>query len=279
MSDNIQAIKDVFLTPWNESRRATLKALPPARIPYLIAFTPRSGSSYLCDVLRQAKLFGRPDELLSVDFLPRLRERLAPAESPDEYVDLVLRATRSHNGVAGLKASWFQFDDFCRAMHDPGVFEKFRIIHLTRRDMVAQAVSLDRATATGVFHTNITHDQAALSALQQLTYDHERIAQWFRHISVQECGWRNYFAEKGIVPLTITYEEIYENVGSVAQRIAGYLGRPRAAHGVKPDSVFTKLAQRQSVEWGCRFRLEQDERLRNRLPEEPESGDDGDRLI
>ncbi len=263
MSDKIQEIKDVFQTSYDEVKREKLLLVPSVQARYLIAFTPRSGSSYLCDVLKRVKLFGKPDEFVSGNFLPNIRQRTAPSTSPEDYIDLVLRASRTPNGVSGFKASWFQFNNFMEAMTEPESFAKFKFIHLTRRDIAAQAVSLYRATATGVFHTNIEHGHEKLEALGRLEYDFDKIEEWCRHIEVQEDGWRNYFAMNNIFPLTITYEEVNADVLAVVKRIAHYLGRPRAAERITTvESVFQKIGQRQSVEWSCRFVLERDERKR-----------------
>lgn len=245
----------------DSKRYAQVLAMPEPRSPYLIAMTPRSGSSHLCDVLSNSGKLGRPGEMLSREFIPEI-VKSAPGRDADEYLRQVMKVIRTPNGVSGLKASWFQFDDFRRAMKDPSALLKFRFIHLTRRDLAAQAVSLYRATATNVFHTNVDHPPEALGQLAALEYDFEKILHWHDHIAAQERGWQAYFDENRIYPLAISYEDIERDVVAVSRRIAGFIGRPHAAKGVVADSKFRKLGERQNIEWSARFALDLDARRR-----------------
>ncbi|NIV10795.1 MAG: hypothetical protein GWN62_05760, partial [Aliifodinibius sp.] len=62
--------------------------------------------------------------------------------------------------------------------------------YLTRRNLAAQAVSLYKATASNVFHTNIKHEREALHKLEMLEYDFKKIQRWYWHIALQEQGWK-----------------------------------------------------------------------------------------
>jgi trehalose 2-sulfotransferase len=256
-------VKSIFASVKNDATK--LERLQQAEDPsvrYIIAITPRSGSSHLCDVLKSGKYLGRPGEMLSRDFIPNILKNV-PARTPDEYFSHVFRALRSPTGISGIKCSWFQFQDFRSAMAHPEVADSFRYIYLTRRDLTAQAVSLYRATQTKVFHTNIEHSTESLTKLDELPYDYEQIKFWRAHIESQECGWQKFFVEKNIFPLCIHYEDVDADVTAVAQRIAAYINRPRAAREVKPEtSAFRKISSRKSVEWTARFDLELDAQLR-----------------
>lgn len=227
-------------------------AQPEPTVRYLVAITPRSGSSYLCDVMRQARRLGRPNELLSAESLPRLRLR-THASDPDDHLSQVLKLTGTANGVAGLKASWFQFNNYCRAMRDPTVFHSFRFIYLTRRDRAAQAVSLYCATQTDVFHTNIEHGEDKWAKLQRLDYDFDLIRHWWSHIVAQEVGWCRYFEQHQLHPLTLDYEDVQTDVVDATRRIARFLGRPQAAALAKADSLHRKISDARSVDWTQRF--------------------------
>lgn len=257
------SIKSIFASPSIDTTKyERLKAAEDPQVRYIIAMTPRSGSSHLCDVIKTGKLLGRPGEVLSRDFVPNILKNV-PARTPDEYFSHVFRALRSSTGISGIKCSWFQFKDFRAAMAAPEAGDNLRYIYLTRRDMSAQAVSLYRATQTKVFHTNVQHSAESLAKLDELPYDYEQIKFWRNHIETQEIGWQRFFVEKNIFPLYIHYEDIDTNVSAVTQRIAAYIGRPRAAREVQPEaSVFRKISSRKSVEWTARFDLEYDAELR-----------------
>jgi len=241
----------------DEERRATVAAMAAPQPLYLIAMTPRSGSSHLCEVLKNTKMMGRPGEMLSQLFIPNILKR-APGATPDEYLSQVLRVVRTRNGVSGIKASWFQFNDFRAAMQDESVFRSFRYIHLTRRDVAAQAVSLYCATASNVFHTNVEHSSSEREKLQTLQYDFQKIKEWHSHILAQEQGWRLYFAQHDIYPLTINYEEIEEDVTAVVRRMAHYIEMPRAGEAASAESIFRKIGNRRNIEWAAQFALDLD---------------------
>lgn len=223
---------------------------------YVMAMTPRSGSSYLCSVLEATHKLGSPGEYLNENFIPSILKRI-PGGSAEEYFVNVEKVKKTRNGVYGLKASWFQFEGFLNAIDDSQCLDSYRYIYLTRRNLAAQAVSLYKATATNVFHTNVTYDETSMQALDSLQYDFAKINQWYEHIVRQEQGWRDYFLNKRISPCYITYEEIDEDVGSVVKRIAYHVGvNPDKVSVPEKPSVFKKVSDSRNMEWACRFMLE-----------------------
>jgi trehalose 2-sulfotransferase len=240
----------------DEKRLAEIEKLADPRGTYIIAMTPRSGSSYLCDVMKTTKRFGTPDEVLNEGFVPNILQRI-PGKTPDEYLRNVFRVRKTANGISGLKASWFQFNNFVTAMSEPQLAQKRRFVYLTRRDLPAQAISLYKATASDVFHTNKQHDTGALQKLQELEYDYEKIEGWLHHIAKQEAGWRAYFAAHSIFPLVLTHEEIDADILGVLKRIATYVGvDPKNVELPAAQSVFTKVSDTRNAEWAERFSTE-----------------------
>lgn len=154
-----------------------LASISDPRSCYVIAITPRSGSSYLCDVMKELKCFGTPTEALNDKFIPR-NMRKVPGRSPDEYLRNYMRSRKTKNGVSGVKASWFQFQNFIKCISEMSYVLGFKYIYLTRSDIIAQSVSLYKATTSQVFHTNKKHSEKALQILESLEYDHEKIEHW-----------------------------------------------------------------------------------------------------
>lgn len=222
---------------------------------FMIAFTPRSGSSYLCDLLASARCFGRPDEYLNSIFMPEILQKI-PATTPQEYLRNVFRATGTPNGVAGLKASWFQFENFSTLIQAQASLANLRFIYLTRRDTAAQAVSLYLATESNVFHTNVSHEQSELSRLDEVTYSFAGVKKWHQHILTQERGWREYFLTNKIIPIYITYEELVADTADVLRRIADYLDVSLEGVQLSNKSIFKKLGDRRNGEWAARFKSE-----------------------
>ncbi len=240
----------------SERQRLQLQRRKAPRAAFLIAFTPRSGSSYLCDLMAHSERLGIPGEYLNPEFLPQLLQNF-PAANPAEYLAHILKGRVGRNGVAGVKASWFQFANFLDLLEDEQCLAGLRYLSLRREDTVAQAISLYLAAGSQVFHTNVEHPPARLDALQHLTYSYAAIDEWHRHILVQEAGWDSFFAERGITPLKLTYEELDARPLLVLRKIARHLGvRPVGITLRSEGSVFRKLADERNRAWAQRFREE-----------------------
>ncbi len=232
---------------------ARLETMRDPKQRYILAITPRSGSSYLCDLMRQTKLFGSPGEFFNRDHIPRYMKR-APARTPDEYLRHVCRAFRARSNTAGIKTSWYQFQVFSDAMEERDSLTGFKYVYLHRRNRVAQAVSLYKATETRFFHTNTQPTEAATQQDALLDYDFTKIDHWYRHVQRQEDGWQSFFDANRIFPLCITYEEVEKDPTAVLQRLATYLKVPTEEMAIDPNaSVFTKMADQRSFDWGIRY--------------------------
>jgi LPS sulfotransferase NodH len=249
-------IKDIFRDATiNHDRLNQIEDMLDPQCRFLIAITPRSGSSYLCDLMTKLKIFGIPGEVLNQEFIPKIIKNF-PGRNPEEYIRNVMRARKTKNNVAGLKASWFQFRNFRDSMTDSSFLAGFKYIYLTRSDLAAQAVSLYKATETSVFHTNIQHSEQAITKLESLGYDYEKIEEWYNHIDRQEKGWQNYFLENHISPLIITYEDIDNDILEVLTRIASYLEVDiKNIKMPEEASVFKKIRDQRNIEWAQRFSL------------------------
>lgn len=246
----------------NEALYQELKSLAEPRINYLVAMTPRSGSSFLCDQLTRTRVLGRPDEYLNGDTIPGFLKWGVPAETPDEYLRHALKAKKTRNGVAGIKASWFQFRDFCQCLDDESFVLKFKYIYLSRPNLALQAVSLFKATESSVFHSVAAHDGQALRKLKDLQYDFAKIDYWYRHIAAQEEGWQQFFSSNRISPLIISYDDVCSDWRAIAGKIGLFVGlRTRGLKRLE-DCVakltprFNKLGDGQSLEWAERYLLE-----------------------
>ena len=240
----------------DDDRIKHIDSLPEPRSRFLIAITPRSGSSYLCDVMTKIKLFGVPGEMINQQFIPEIIKKI-PGRTAEEYIRNVIRCRKTKNGISGLKASWFQFRGFTETMDDHSYMSGFKYIYLTRRDLAAQAISLYKATETSVFHTNVQHSEEAITKLRSLEYDYEKIKEWYVHIDRQEKGWQKYFFKNRIFPLCITYEEIDDDVFGVIKRIATFVGvDPNNVRMPEESSVFERIRDQRNVEWAHRFSLE-----------------------
>src|SRR5439155_12146435 len=128
---------------------------------YTIVFTPRSGSNLLCDVLR-ANGLGQPSEYfqhpLGVANAAYYREL---GVSPDDFKTFLTRLVtdKSQNGIFGVKLTWDHKNVLVEALRrhfgrNDGLVAlspRLRWVHLQRRDKIGQAISLWRASKSGIW--------------------------------------------------------------------------------------------------------------------------------
>lgn len=237
-----------------ESCAPKYKLQPAAGRPnYLIFFTPRSGSSWLTELLRINGSMGDPKEWFNPNFIPKLAKRLG-TRSVDDYISTVSHTGRDKKThVFGSEITYFQLA-ILNDMAD--IFDHLpmggtHFFYLRRKDIVQQAISLYRATSTGEFHS------AKLIESQRKTaeYDSAAIEKWLRHILVQETGFYKFFAKRGITPRTLTYERMRE-VGPEA--VVNFFTVPVLGEqlGREPSTAtrHSKLVNPETADWPERFR-------------------------
>src|ERR1700761_7330632 len=93
---------------------------------YVIASTPRSGSSLLAAGLVATGVAGRPEEYFTPDYLGAYKQdlKLPPHCSWSEYLTKVMTFAATQNGVRGVKIHWRHVVSLARALGfrgDPGV--------------------------------------------------------------------------------------------------------------------------------------------------------------
>jgi LPS sulfotransferase NodH len=187
---------------------------------FTIAFTVRSGSNAVCDLLERNGL-GAPNEWFQCS--PDLR--------PDEtrlsaFSRLV--CNRQVNGTFGSKMAhhhraatdeWMRESlPHYRRLDD--VLPNHKWIQLVRRDKVLQAISLCRAESSGTWAAAGSPDSAGVD----LEYDFFEILSRLMMIQSGELAWDLYFQQNQISPLVIVYEDFFRDMDVQLSRLIDYLG-------------------------------------------------------
>jgi trehalose 2-sulfotransferase len=250
----------------------------PARS-YFVCATPRSGSTLLCRLLAATGVAGRPEEYferLRHSGLPRqpreyfegvrAPERLAPTRRGDpRAADLGRELPRylaegtTPNGVFAAKLMWGYFGDFLAQLGtSPGGsavetlvarFGRLDWIHVTRRDRVAQAVSLWRAVQTRAWSADEDPDPV------EPVYDAGAIAHLRDQLIGQDAAWRDWFATNGIAPLEVEYEALAAAHAATLHRVLAHLGLE--AEQI-PEPPTDRQGDARSDRWVARFHDEKE---------------------
>lgn len=220
---------------------------------YAIVTTPRSGSTYLCDLLKSTAIAGHPSEHLRLATQELARycnfNYLKLLDNLQEY-----RTTK--NSVFGTKLiSHFLFE-LRQTKPDFKVFMRSidQFILLIRKDKVAQAISLVLAQKTEVWHL---HSEATKtdyqSQLESIVIDHnllKEVEAKVAFIEQQEAQLKKILADHQIQPLVVVYEDILEDAPTQINRILDFLNITKSAgdvmkinSGIKrmPSSITQKI--------------------------------------
>jgi LPS sulfotransferase NodH len=268
---------------WVEKRFDQHGTVDPERV-YLVASLQRTGSTLLTKALTSSGRFGVPEEfflLTAIDHLGRrlgvlpitlqgqlrrarrhLRGHAQEVPTDDlsravlvEYVRGLQRIRTTPNGVFGVKLQYQHFDAMRGAV---GVdllelVQPRRVVLLTRRDHVRQAVSFYRALHDGQWRVDETSDRASPPS-----FDRSAIEALVQRIEVDEAGWREALATYPGSVHEMTYEDLDADFDGEIRRCFSFLGEPDAP---LPDRADDRLADATTEEWVARL-------TRDRGPEE-----------
>lgn len=214
---------------------------------YAICTIGRSGSSYLCQLLESTGVLGLPREYFNTAARRQRDDPEYPA-APGAQIDWILSKGTTPNQIYGLKVFPGQIDSlkkFPWAERLP----RLRFLHLTRDNLVDQAISGLKATQTAQWRSTDTPQRMA-------QYDAASISQNLRSIAAEDARWRIFFARNGLSPLRLRYEEILASPQSAIDQIARYLGVSEPAT-IRWDKVDVAVQRDpQSAAWSERFLAE-----------------------
>jgi LPS sulfotransferase NodH len=229
---------------------------------YLICATNRSGSSLLCEALKNTGIAGRPEEYFWRDDEPFWSERWSVSTYAD-YLNKAIEEGTTPNGVFGAKVMWGYFDDFLTKLRRIPEYEELAVpdlmrtvfpnphyIWMTRRDKVRQAVSFWKAIETGIWAC--TGDEPPTPAKEPV-FDFEPIDYLVQEIVTHEAAWQQYFSECGVTPFTVVYEELVLAYEETARQTLQYLSIPIPENLVFAERQLKKQADALSEEWVQRY--------------------------
>jgi LPS sulfotransferase NodH len=198
-----------------EAPRAAEEAL---MLVWALCADARSGSTWLSQLAASTGMLGYPDEYLLN--WPRWRSRLGWSSqlTLEEYLSCLLRERTSPNGMFGIKGSLSQL----RAFFD--FFPATPCVWLRRENKLKQALSWHRANDGGLWrHTDVSRERPFAISVH-------RILGFYDEIVRREARWYEYFAQRNIQPLLLTYETVCLDPLAAVRAIAAHVG-------VEPQSI------------------------------------------
>ena len=243
---------------------------------YVVASTPRTGSTLLCRLLWDLDCVGAPKEYLNPmqmrDWEVRMGDSAAwrffcaclrgPAVGllgqrewrPEEfrrYVERIRQRRTSAGGFFGIKIHRHHFEKFFVAgkISLEETLAPRQWIFLRRVDRVAQAVSWSRALQSGRW---AAHQKFAFPVV----YRRRQIGRLIEQIEAQEAAWERYFQTREIEPLRLRYEDLVEDRAKVLRSVLEYLGVANAAGITLPMPDLERQSDDLNRLWIERYRME-----------------------
>jgi LPS sulfotransferase NodH len=268
--------------------------MPPINTSYLICSTPRSGSTLLCEALRNTGLAGRPEEYFQhrmqtgvprrpTEYFDGMRSaeifdilgtytRVDDEEIPfdprgfadyEAFLDWVVEAGTTPNGVFGGKVMWGYFNGFVDRLRGvvrnavietpdvlDRVFPDLHYIWVTREDKVGQAISLWKAIQTWTWRRD---DGDGSLPGHELRYSFDAVDHLAKQLVRDEVEWHQYFERVGVRPHTVVYEQFVERYEQTALDILAYLGVECPADHTFGERRMRRQADEISRDWSQRY--------------------------
>jgi trehalose 2-sulfotransferase len=214
----------------------------------LFAAIPRSGSTMLSLLLWRTGVLGAPMEYTNLVNRQRdMLQRLSPGGDLLRYWEEVKAKRTSPYGIFSFKA--FQTDNRLIGEHCPQILRMIGaddIIFMVRRDKLAQAVSWARAVQTKKW---FVHDAETAPA----EYSRAGVDAALNWVMDSERAWETVFAQNGLAPIRVFYEDIVDNPHAVVATILCELGIERGQSSTifLPDTVIQRDALNE--QWRQRY--------------------------
>lgn len=241
--------------------------MPPPNA-YILCTSPRSGSTLLCALLRDSGVAGHPKSYFHQQDLDKWRAGLgltSDTSRPDIFAAAVAQG-RGDTDMFGLRLQRHSAPFFLDQLRDAhpdaptdkaavqAQFGSTRFLYLHRADKVAQAVSLVRASQSGLWHRNADGSELERSAPPQpLHYDQAAIEQEVETVKAYDTAWEDWFAEQAITPLRLDYDTLSADPAATLTQTLAYFDLPQGAP-VQP--AVSKLSDSISANWIARFKSE-----------------------
>lgn len=230
-SAHVHSVKHDVLPALICGHREDLSA-PPARadeaeLKYAVICTPRSGSTYLCDLLSKFR-HGAPIEHFRAPACHFLRARMhLPSFLQGLYrwgtVDRTFGTKLVHHYIFEAFPGQDDRKAFCGQLVEEG----FRLIYL-ERDKIEQSVSQYFAMRTDIWHRRKTMAGRVKNRYEQIAYDYDGLLTRYQALVKGEDELKRLLEDWKAPVLHVDYADLDTSPRKTLRRIRAHLGVDRA---------------------------------------------------
>lgn len=225
------------------------------RFRYIVCASPRTGSNVITSGLQRTELAGVPLEYLHPDAFGVWGRRVdRPKWTLQSYLKTVERHRTSGNGVFGMKIHFGQLSRVMTAQEQQQRFlRRFdRVIFLSRRNKVAQAVSFHRSNLTNVWKAE-SDDEVKGARVDEASYACGKIARLVATLVHEEEAWRALFSGAELSCHRLYYEDLVSDYSATMKSVLDFVGIREVPDFVLREPQVKKLGDEINVLWQSRF--------------------------
>ena len=240
----------------------------------VIAATQRCGSTMILEDLRNACVFGMPEEY----FIPWYGN--ASRINIQSSLQAIARKSRGPNNFNSVKIMADQLKHIENKLSEqlsvscdeqqfmPNVaalFKEAKWVFVQRKDVLRQAISRHMSAETNVNHATQSADDShfagnlmkgySSSYNKNAQYSFDKIKKHCQNIVLENITWSNFFAIHAIKPLTLSYE-VFSTSGNYDHllKIAKFVGSDfNFDDHSRPKRKMVKLSNSKNDDWYLRF--------------------------
>lgn len=190
----------------------------PPRMHYMLATIPRSGSTYFALKLWRTGGLGAPMEYANPPYISMLKNRLSVDLDIISYWREIERRRTSPNGVFGYKMfikNYLQCEDEYIDLMTKLAPNK--VVFLTRRDVVAQAISLSKALQSKAWFHGVEVECKP-------KYSYGEVKNNVNQIEQEIVTWHRIFDLTDAEVLPVFYEDLLETGDKTVYKVSEFLG-------------------------------------------------------
>ena len=134
------------------------------------------------------------------------------------------------------------------------LFPQAKYLWLMRRDKVRQAISHELASSTNEWWAvdGAIADKPE-GSIENPEFDAGAIARAERIFAEEEAQWHAYFADRGIMPLVVHYEDMVADYPGTIVSVLKWLGVPNADAVHVPPPRLKRQSNARNEEWVARY--------------------------
>jgi len=214
---------------------------------YIIAATPRVGSTFLSKLMWETGTLGCPAEYFNYN---RIMFRMAArfgAETPEEYLQALFRFRTTPNSVFGLKLHY----DHLQFLSISGLIKRLgqiKVLRIVRNDPISESVSFSRAIQTNNWTSFATENTTSA------TYNTDHLNWCAKHLHWQKQSWNHFLNSQKISHLTIDYQSMIADPTGTIRYIQQALGFPDTPKLELKLPEMSRQSDGSSLEWIERYK-------------------------